>query len=87
MSVSSIQAREKKKKARIGSDGTHRGRLAASIDSAGGALGCSGPLAFALTCWKGLPNHNAIVRIAISLRKGREPLPGFVVDAPACWDI
>jgi hypothetical protein len=59
--VTLIQSHEKEKKARIGSDGTHRGRVAASIHSAGAAaLGFCGLLAFALTCWKALSNHNAV---------------------------
>jgi hypothetical protein len=62
--VTLIQSHEKEKKARIGSDGTHRGRISASIDSAGAALGCCGLFAFALTCWKALTNHNAVPVIA-----------------------
>ena len=61
--VTLIQSHEKKNKAKIGSDGTNRGRLAASIDSAGAALGCGGLLIFALICWKGLGHHNAGVII------------------------
>lgn len=57
--VTLIQSHEKEKKARIGSDGTHCGRISASIDSAGAALGCCGLFAFALICWKALPNDNA----------------------------
>ena len=78
--VTLIQTHEKKKKARIGSDGTHRGRLAASIDSAGAALGCFGLLAFALTCWKGLPHHNAVVIIAGSVAI-------WSVTSVALWEI
>jgi Protein of unknown function (DUF3147) len=78
--VTLIQAHEKKKKARIGSDGTHRGRLAASIDSAGAALGCFGLLAFALTCWKGLPNHNVVAIIAFSVAI-------WFVTSVALWGI
>jgi Protein of unknown function (DUF3147) len=79
-SVTLIQAHEKKKKARIGSDGTHRGRISASIDSAGAALGCCGLFAFALTCWKGLPNHNAVVVITVSIAV-------WVVTSVALWEI
>ena len=78
--VTLIQTHEQKKKARIGSDGTHRGRLAASIDSAGAALGCFGLLAFALTCWKGLPHHNAVVIIAGSVAI-------WSVTSVALWEI
>ncbi len=65
-SATLIQAHEKKKKAKIGSDGTDRGRVFASIDSAGAALGCCGLLAFASICWKALAGHNAG---AVSARK------------------
>jgi len=79
-SVTLIQAHEKKKKVRIGSDGTHRGRISASIDSAGAALGCCGLFAFALTCWKGLPSHNAVVVITVSIAV-------WVVTSVALWEI
>ena len=62
-SVTLIQAHEKEKKTQIGSDGTRRGRMSASIDAAGAALGCCGLLAFASICWKTLANHNAVVVI------------------------
>jgi hypothetical protein len=41
-SATLIQAHEKEKKAQIGSDGTRRGRMSASVDAAGAALGCCG---------------------------------------------
>jgi Protein of unknown function (DUF3147) len=62
--VTLVQAHEKEKKAKLGCDGTRRGRLSASIDSAGAALGCCGLLAFAAVCWQGLSNHNAVAVIA-----------------------
>jgi drug/metabolite transporter (DMT)-like permease len=49
-----IANHEKKRKAEIGFDGADRGRLAASIDSKGAALGCVGLWGFALTVWLGL---------------------------------
>jgi hypothetical protein len=52
-----IGSHEKKRKIEIGADGTNRGRLAASIDSKGAALGCIGLLGFALVLRLGLPNH------------------------------
>jgi Protein of unknown function (DUF3147) len=59
-----IQAHEKEKKALVGSDGTRRGRLSASIDAAGAALGACGLMAFALTCWGGLTRFDAVLVIA-----------------------
>jgi uncharacterized protein DUF3147 len=61
--VTLIQSHEKENKVKIGSNGTKRGRLAASIDSAGAALGCGGLLVFALICWKGLQHYNAVAVI------------------------
>ena len=62
-SASLIESHEKKRKAEIGFDGTIRGRLAASIDSAGAALGCIGLMGFAVELWWNLPNHSAYVAI------------------------
>jgi hypothetical protein len=62
-SATLIQAHEKEKKAQIGSDGTRRGRMSASIDAAGAALGCCGLFAFATLCWRTLANHNAVAII------------------------
>jgi hypothetical protein len=52
-----IASHEKKRKARIGVDGSTRGRFAATIDSKGTAFGCIGLLAFAFILSVGLPNH------------------------------
>jgi hypothetical protein len=54
-----IEGHEKKRKEKIGHDGTNRGRMAASIDAAGAALGCVGLAGFALVLWLLLPKHNA----------------------------
>ena len=64
--VTLIQSHEIEKKAKVGSDGTHRGRIAASIDSAGAALGCCGLVAFAVICWKWLPIHDPTTIIVIA---------------------
>lgn len=61
--ASLIESHERKRKAKIGCDGTNRGRMAASIDSAGAALGCIGLLSFALIVWRGVPRHNAYIVI------------------------
>ena len=52
-----IEAHEKKRMAKIGRDGTNRGRMAASIDAAGAALGCVGLAGFAIVVWLFLPRH------------------------------
>jgi hypothetical protein len=60
-----IEAHEKKRMAKIGRDGTNRGRMAASIDAAGAALGCVGLAGFAIVVWLFLPQHRAsLVMIA-----------------------
>jgi Protein of unknown function (DUF3147) len=59
-----IQAHEKEKKASVGSDGSHRGRISASIDAAGAALGACSLAAFALTCWGGLSRFDPTFVIA-----------------------
>lgn len=54
-SASLIEKHEKEKKAQYGFDGTKRGRLAASVDAAGTAMGTVGLMAFAAVSWKLLP--------------------------------
>jgi len=56
--------------AKIGHDGTNRGRMAASIDAAGAALGCAGLAGFAAILWTCLPRHNALL---------------ILIDALAAW--
>jgi hypothetical protein len=58
-SATLIESHEKKRKARIGSDGRNRGRIAASLDSQGASLGCIGLMAFAFVLWRWLNHHNA----------------------------
>jgi hypothetical protein len=62
--ASLIESHEKQRKALIHSDGTNRGRVAASLDSAGASLGCIGLLAFAFVLWKGLGTHSATVTVS-----------------------
>jgi MFS family permease len=54
-SASLIEKHEKEKKAQYGFDGTKRGRLAASVDAAGTAMGTLGLMAFAGVAWMLLP--------------------------------
>lgn len=64
--ASLIEAHEKENKSKIGADGTVRGRLAASIDATGAALGSIGLAGFAATIWKLLPTHHAAMVIALA---------------------
>ena len=53
--ASMVEAHEKRHKARVGMDGTNRGRVVAGLDAAGAALGCFGLAGFAVVCWLVLP--------------------------------
>lgn len=79
-SATLIESHEKKRKNKIGRDGSCRGRLAASLDSAGAALGAIGLFAFAFVLWRLLPGHNAwlIVLAAMAI---------WTAVAYACWWI
>jgi hypothetical protein len=61
-----IESHEKEKKRKIGANGARRGRLAASIDSAGAALGCFGLIGFAVTSWSLLRAHEATFAITMA---------------------
>jgi hypothetical protein len=65
-SASLIEDHEIKRKAKIGSDGRNRGRIAASLDSQGASLGCVGLMAFAWVLWKWLNNHNAWLMLSVA---------------------
>lgn len=62
-----IESHEKKRMAKIGHNGTNRGRIAASIDAGGAALGCFGLGAFALVLWRLLPQHSSVLILLASL--------------------
>jgi Protein of unknown function (DUF3147) len=64
--ASLIESHEKENKRKVGADGATRGRLAASIDSAGAALGCIGLIGFAVTSWWLLRTHRATLAITIA---------------------
>ena len=61
--ASLLEAHIRRKMAKAGLDGTNRGRVAASVDSAGASIGCIGLAGFAMTLWRGLPGHNAYLVI------------------------
>jgi Protein of unknown function (DUF3147) len=58
-----IESHEKENKQKIGADGTTRGRLAASMDSAGASLGCVGLIGFAVASWQLLKSDRATLAI------------------------
>ena len=66
-SATLIEAHEKKRMAKVGSDGTNRGRMEASIDAAGAALGCLGLAGFALILWRFLPTNNTWLVLFLSV--------------------
>ena len=59
--ASLVEAHEKQHKARVGFDGTNRGRLIAAIDAYGATMGCFGLAGFALIIWLWLPRTSAWV--------------------------
>jgi hypothetical protein len=63
--ASLLEKHEARKKKMRGMDGTNRGRAAASLDSAGASIGSIGLIAFALTLWRGLSEHNAYLVISM----------------------
>jgi hypothetical protein len=64
--ASMVEAHEKKHKARVGLDGTNRGRTVAGVDAAGAALGSIGMAGFAVVCWIGLPRLAAAAVFALA---------------------
>ena len=64
--ASLIESHEIKRKAKVGSDGRNRGRMAASLDSQGASLGCIGLVAFACVLWRWLNNHSAWLMVSVA---------------------
>lgn len=62
-----IEGHEKKRMAKTGHDGTNRGRMAASIDAAGAALGCIGLAGFAAVLSFTLPRCNAMLALCAAV--------------------
>jgi hypothetical protein len=65
-SASLIESHEIKRKAKVGSDGRNRGRLAASLDSQGASLGCIGLMGFAFVLWAWLNSHKCFAHDFLS---------------------
>lgn len=61
-----VETHERKHKARVGLDGTGRGRTVAGIDAAGAAIGTMGLAAFAVICWLLLPHLSAAAVFALA---------------------
>jgi hypothetical protein len=73
-----IESHERKRKAKAGFDGTYRGRVAASIDSAGASIGSIGLLGFAWILWFGLNRHGALATILLATL-------AWLLIACGCW--
>lgn len=65
-SATMIENHEKRRKAERGMSGTIRGRMAASIDASGAALGCVGLAGFATVLWLELTQHNPLIVIVLA---------------------
>ncbi len=78
--ASLIESHEKENKKKIGQDGRTRGRLAASIDSAGAALGSIALIVFAITSWLLLSIRSAASAILIATL-------AWVVTAVLLWQL
>ena len=79
-SASLIEKHEKQKKQEKGLGGERRGRQAASVDAAGSAIGSIGLLVFAWGVWRFLPQHNAVLVIAVAT-------VAWLCVAVAAWHI
>ena len=75
-----IETHQKKRMAKIGHDGTNRGRIAASIDAGGAALGCVGLAGFAVVLWVLLPQHSAAFILIASLAV-------WLIVSIALWEL
>ena len=75
-----IQKHEKRKKERIGKDGSERGRTAAGLDALGAALGGIGMMVFAVIVWQQMPTSGiGTVLMGAML--------GWVLSSVLAWDI
>lgn len=79
-SATLVEAHEKKRKQKMGYDGSHRGRMAASIDASGTALGCLGLAGFALVLWRALPKYNSVVVIGGGV-------VAWILVSCVCWKL
>jgi hypothetical protein len=71
-SATIIEKHEKERMARVGFDGTRRGRSIASIDAAGATMGSVGLIGFAAVVWWAIP---------------REPIGEVLITATVVWFV
>lgn len=64
--ASLVEAHEKQHKARIGRDGTMRGRQIAALDAFGAAMGCVGLIGFGLLFWLWSPHTSSITALLLA---------------------
>jgi hypothetical protein len=76
--VSLVEKHHRKNVAAEGGDGETQGRLAASVDAAGAALGCLGLVAFALVVGHELPLRHAAVVLMDSML-------AWLIVVAICW--
>ena len=69
-SASLISSHERERKAKAGMDGTIRGRVAASVDAAGGAMASIGLAGFAVVLWLGLTRWSPVLVLAAAVLGG-----------------
>jgi len=64
--ASLVEAHEKQHKARIGRDGTMRGRQIAALDAFGAAMGCVGLAGFGLFFWLWTPHASSTLSLMLA---------------------
>ncbi|HEY1575613.1 MAG TPA: DUF3147 family protein [Terracidiphilus sp.] len=64
--ASLVESHEKEHKARIGHDGTTRGRQIAALDAFGAAMGCIGLIGFALLFWLWTPHTSSVTALVLA---------------------
>lgn len=75
-----IDKHEKERKEQHGLAGARRGRQAAGVEAAGAAIGSTGLFVFACVVWKWVPQHSAILVIAVAVI-------AYAVVAISAWTI
>ena len=64
--ASLVEAHEKQHKARIGHDGTMRGRQIAALDAFGAAMGCVGLVGFGVVFWLWAPHASSVLALVLA---------------------
>jgi hypothetical protein len=76
--ASLVEAHEKQHKARIGHDGTMRGRQIAALDAFGAAIGCIGLAGFGMFFWLWTPHASSVVSLVLATL-------AWLTLAVGCW--